>query len=93
MSSSKRPTGKPAPGRARKASSGPPASARLTIKPGTPTSRPRTIELPPQQDMREHIRFVVAAITPCAEPFVRWLLGPIARSHLLESGFLPARLA
>ena len=46
MSSSKRPARKPSAGRARKATSGPPASARLTIKPGPPTPRPRSIDLP-----------------------------------------------
>jgi hypothetical protein len=62
VSSSKRPASKPAAkggrgsaGRkaaaappARRPSAGPPASARITIKPGSATSRPRTVELPPR---------------------------------------------
>lgn len=47
MSSSKRPAKKAPAVHARKAKSGPPPSARLTIKPG-PASRPRTVELPPR---------------------------------------------
>ncbi len=46
MSSSKRPARKPSAKRGR--TTGPPASARLTIKPGPPTSRPRVIDLPPR---------------------------------------------
>jgi len=49
VSSSKRPVKKPAAkgGPVRRTSSGPPASARLTIKPGLP-SRPRIVDLPPR---------------------------------------------
>ena len=50
MSSSKRPAKKPpakgSPPPLRRASSGPPASARLTIKPGPPSRR--AVELPPR---------------------------------------------
>ena len=53
MSSSKRPSRKPAakakaaPPARRRPSTGPPASARLTIKPGPP-GRPRPVDLPPR---------------------------------------------
>jgi hypothetical protein len=46
VSSSKRPGRKPSARGGR--SAGPPASARLTIKPGPPTSRPRLVDLPPR---------------------------------------------
>lgn len=46
MSSSKRPARKPSAGGGR--AKGPPASARLTIKPGPPGSRPRVVDLPPR---------------------------------------------
>lgn len=64
MSSSKRPANKASakggrgstgrgPARdappARRPSTGPPAAARLTIKPGPPTSRPRAVDLPPRK--------------------------------------------
>ena len=48
MSPSKRPTSKAARGAAqRRPPTGPPASARLTIKPGPP-GRPRQVDLPPR---------------------------------------------
>ena len=46
-----------------------------------------TIELPPEYGMHQHIRFVIAALTPLGRPFVQWLLGPAAQSHLLNAGF------
>jgi hypothetical protein len=46
VSSSKRRARKPSARGGRSAR--PPASARLTIKPGSPTSRPRVVDLPPR---------------------------------------------
>jgi molybdate transport system substrate-binding protein len=48
----------------------------------------RTVELPPEHDLDERIRFVVGALTPHGEPFVRWLLGPTAQARLSAAGFL-----
>ena len=47
----------------------------------------RTIELPADEDMHEHVRFVVAALTEHGTPFVRWLLQPDARAALDAAGF------
>jgi molybdenum ABC transporter molybdate-binding protein len=53
----------------------------------------RTIELPPEHDLHERVRFVVAAMTPAAHPFVRWLLGSDAQARLATAGFVPAATA
>jgi hypothetical protein len=50
----------------------------------------RTVELPPAHDLHERIHFTVAALTPVAEPFVHFLLGPTAQALLVGAGFLPA---
>ena len=50
--------------------------------------RVRTLELPPTQDFRQHIRFVVAALTVHGEPLVRFLVGPEGQSLLQTAGFL-----
>lgn len=51
-------------------------------------ARIQTVELPPEQDLHERIRFVVAALTPRGRPFTRFLLGAPARRVLLEAGFV-----
>jgi len=51
-------------------------------------SRVETLELPPSQDLRERIRFVIAALTAQGEPFIRFLLGRQGKSQLCAAGFL-----
>jgi ABC-type molybdate transport system substrate-binding protein len=46
-----------------------------------------TTELPPEQDLHERIRFVVAALSDAGRPFVRWLLAAEAQAQLVASGF------
>jgi molybdate transport system substrate-binding protein len=47
-----------------------------------------TLELPAGQDLRERIRFVVAALSERGVAFVRFLLGPAGRDALLAAGFV-----
>ena len=54
-------------------------------------SQVQTLELPPSQDLRERIRFVIAALTRRGEPFMRFLLGQQGRSQLCAAGFLHSR--
>jgi len=54
-------------------------------------SEVHTLELPPGQDWRERIRFVVAALSPRGEPFVRFLCGPRGQPQLRAAGFLEGR--
>jgi ABC-type molybdate transport system substrate-binding protein len=53
--------------------------------------RVQTLELPPTDDLRERIRFVVAALGARGEPFARFLLGPEAQSILRAAGFITRR--
>jgi molybdate transport system substrate-binding protein len=46
------------------------------------------IELPPEQDMHDRIRFVIAALTSAGRPFVRWLLDAPGQQRLQAAGFL-----
>jgi molybdate transport system substrate-binding protein len=54
------------------------------------SSRVQTFELPASQDLRERIRFVIAALTTRGEPFVRFLLSRQGRARLSAAGFLRA---
>jgi molybdenum ABC transporter molybdate-binding protein len=47
--------------------------------------------LPPEQDLHERIRFVVAALGERGAPFVRFLLSPAGRATLAAAGFLAGR--
>jgi molybdate transport system substrate-binding protein len=47
-----------------------------------------TVELPDDQDLHARIRFVVGALSPAGQPFVRWLLEPDAQAHFRAAGFL-----
>lgn len=54
-------------------------------------SQVQTLELPPSQDLRERIRFVIAALTARGKPFMRFLLGEQGVSQLCAAGFLQSR--
>jgi molybdate transport system substrate-binding protein len=56
-------------------------------------ARIRTLELAPEQDLHERIRFVIGAVSPTGEPFVRWLIGPSAQAVFQTAGFLTERAA
>jgi molybdate transport system substrate-binding protein len=53
--------------------------------------RVQTLELRPTDDLRERIRFVVAALGARGEPFARFLLGPEGQSILRAAGFITRR--
>jgi len=51
----------------------------------------RTIELPPEEDLHERIRFVVAPLTEAGRPFASWLVGSESQAQLIAAGFGPRR--